>query len=335
MEHQKPDATPEKSKDELQRLLKEALRKKRPRWYRNVLFTTFLVLGLLALLVWLLFPKGEPPNITVVAFDDVGVRDTAVTLSGRLVVDSKTSLQGKDVVFIDDQGLLVPGRQPRDVLAKTGPQGEVSCSWTFPLETPQGDFILRLIGDKFRPGMEDRGSIFLFPKATPLCLVQIDGTLTSTKDQDWNHEKIQDIILVAGAAEALQEIHNKGYEIVYLALAAEEPALYQKMRGWVRHQTVTSVPPFPPGAVMSRFSLPSRDSIKPWQKTGERLNRLFVLPQDGGAVTKHLAIAGTIAVAQQFTAAGLRTLYLGAGEDISPKVQRVTSWEEVRRILEK
>jgi hypothetical protein len=52
-------------------------------------------------------------------------------------------------------------------------------------------------------------------------------------------------------------------------------------------------------------------------------------------VTKHLAIAGTIDVAQQFHAAGMRTLYLGAGDDLPGDVQRLPSWEEVGRFLEK
>src|SRR5207249_6343383 len=125
---------------------------------------------------------------------------------------------------------------------KTGPRGDASAPWTFPPETAQGNFILRRIGEKFRPGMEDRARILLVSKGTPLCLVQIDNTLTRAKDQAWRTESIQGIVAVPGAADALREVRQGGYEIVYLALAADRPSLYQKMRGWAHHRSAEATP---------------------------------------------------------------------------------------------
>jgi hypothetical protein len=226
--------------------------------------------------------------------------------------------------------LRAAGQEAKEVLAKSGPEGEVSCPWTFPLDTVQGDFRLRLIGDKFHPGMEDRGRMLLLPKAAPLCLVQLNGTLTHAQNETWDKESISEMVPLSGAAEGLEQIRKKGYQVVYLALAAHRPTIYQKMRLWVRYWSAEGT--FPDGVVLSRFALPRGDqAAKPWQKTGELLGSTFILPQ---GEKRHLAIAGTSDVARQFHAAGLRTLYLGAGEELSEGIERAAGWEEGRRVLE-
>ena len=73
--------------------------------------------------------------------------------------------------------------------------------------------------------------------------------------------------------------------------------------------------------MIGRFTLPGLERDKrPWQKVGEALAGKFVLPKTD-EIAGHIAIAGTIDVAQQFHAAGLRTLYLGAGEDLPAGVR--------------
>jgi hypothetical protein len=330
---QKPDSTPDRSKDELQRLLRETLKKKRPRWIRIALIATLGAVGLLILAAWLLGPEGQPPPMTVVAFDDLCATGAEITLQGRLEAqaDGTRTLAGREMVFIQDRGLPAPDQRTRSISALTGPQGQASCTWTFPPEADTLHFILRQVGNKFHAGMEDRGRVIFRPKATPLCLVQIDDTLAPSKDQVWRKQNSQDINPTPGAAEALQQAKDSGYEIVYLAMGADRPSLYQKMRGWVGYQTVAGPAPFLPGVVLSRFTLARGDSDqRPWQRAAELLATRFV-PE----MSKHVGIAGTIDVAQQFHAAGLRTLYLGAGEDVPAGVERLPGWEEVRRALEK
>ncbi len=335
MHPKKPDPSSDASRAELQRLLQEALKRKRPRWIRLAVAIVLGGAGVVALLAWLFYSTGEQPPVVVVAFDDLAIAGEAVKLHGRLeaLADGPAALAGREMVFVDGQALLPPGQQAQEVLARTGQDGEVACTWKFPADNAQGNFILRQIGDRFRPGMEDRGSIFLVPRATALCLVQMEDTLTRTKNPSWRHDSIQDIVPVAGAAEALQEARKMGYEIIYLALAVERPTVYQRVRGWVRHRSAEGTSPLPSGVVVSRFTLPFPEVNRPWQKAAEHFAKLCVVPPDGPP--RHLAIAGTIAVAQQFHAAGWHTLYLGAGEDLAATVQRVPGWEEVRRLLEK
>ncbi len=180
----------------------------------------------------------------------------------------------------------------------------------------------------FDPGMEDRGQVYLVPKTAKLCLVQIEDTLTPTTAQAWQTEGIVDIAPKTGAAEALGEARKSGYDIVYLALAADRPLQYQKMRGWVRYRSSEGTPPLPDGAVLSRFTLPEQDQqTNSWRKTVEMLAGRVVAPA--------MAIAGTVEVARQFHAAGVRTLYLGAAGELPKDVERVAGWEQVVPLFEK
>jgi hypothetical protein len=335
MAPQTPDPTSGQSKDELQQRLRETLKRQRPRRLRIVLAVVVVVLGLAAGVVWLFYSGTEPP-LTVVAFEDLGVAGTEVTLRGRLEAppDSRLTLSGRDMVFVDGQVLPAAGQSAKEVRAKTGAHGDVSCPWTFAAEAAPGEFILRYVGAKFRPGMDDRGRMLLVPKTKPLCLVQIDDTLTPAAAPAWQQDNVQDIVPAPGAAEALQTARDQGYEIVYLALATDRPTVYQRLRGWVNHWSAAGMPPLPTGIVLSRFTLPPADQDKrPWQQTAERIKRKFTPPPQDKP--QHLAITGTIDAAQQIHAAGVRTFYLGAGEDLPAAVQRVAGWEEVRRLLEK
>lgn len=321
----KPDTGFEK--DDLQRLLKEALRTKRPRRFRLALGVFVVIGACLALLAWLFYPPTKPKQLLVVAFDDVAPSGKEVTLRGRLdaPMDEGATLSGREMVFVDGESLPVPGQEAKVISAKTGPHGEVSCPWSFPPDKEQGQFILRHIGETYSAGMEDRGQIFFIPADTPLCLVQYEETIIGNS---------ADVIPMQGTRPALEEVRKKGFAIVYVALRTNRPADYQKMRDNLRRWN-DSYGGFPEGALLSQFNLPEPDAGKrPWQKTGEMLAHRFPLPKAENAV-EHIAIAGTIDVAQQFHAAKLRTFYLGSGEDLPPGVRRLKSWEDVSPALEK
>jgi hypothetical protein len=314
-------------KDDLQRLLKEALRTKRPRRYRLIGGAFLVISGCLALGAWLFYPPAQPKQLLVVAFDDVAPAGKEVTLRGRLdaPLDERAKLGGRDMVFVDGESLPVPGQQAKIVSAKSGPHGEVSSLWSFPPDKEQGQFILRHIGETYSAGMEDRGQIFFIPAGTPLCLVQYDETVIGSA---------ADAIPMQETTPALEEIRKKGFAIVYLALRTNRPADYQKMRDKLRRWN-DAFGAFPEGALLSQFNLPGTDADKrPWQKVGEMLVNRFPLAKTEKAF-EHIAIAGTIDVAQQFHAAKLRTLYLGSGEDLPAGVRRLKSWEDVPPALEK
>ena len=220
------------------------------------------------------------------------------------------------------------------VRVPTDRHGQAACPWTFPAETTRDDFIFRQIGGKFFAGAEDHGLIFLLPPATPLCLVQVNETLSPVSGETWRTENVHDIPAVAGAAQSLDALAKKGYQVVYLALA-DKALVYQRVRGWVRRQNGEANPPFPDGPVLSRFNLPWSERInRPWQKSAERLAQRLPLPPNA-AITRHVAIAGTSDVAEQFHAAGWRTVCLGTGGAVPVGVVRANGWQDVTAKIEK
>ena len=330
----KPDGLPAFSAAELQERLRESLKGRRPRRTRMAIGSILLLAAIGGLLAWAFFPKGEPPLVVTTAFDDLAVSGKETMLQGCLEAPEtpSTNLGGRDVVFAGGQLPLMGGQQAKECPSQTGPHGEATCSWTFANDTTQGDFILSQVGGKFFPGSVDHGLVFLIPANTPICLVQIEDTLPV-----WTTENMHAIRAAPGAAQALADIAGKGYQLVYLTLT-DRVTSYQRMRGWVRRQCAESRPPFPAGPVVSRFHLPWADhNEQPWRKTAERLARRFPeVPQAAGvARTGHLALALTPEVAKQFHAAGWRTVFIGADNDLPAGIVRVAGWPNVSVVVTK
>src|SRR4051812_17447138 len=126
----KPNPLPERSREELQRLLQESLRKERPRVLRFALLLVLLGVALVLGVLWVFSPRAEPALVIVVAFDDVTVSGKETTLRGQLDAPGEpgATLGGKDMLFVDGQVVLTPGQAPREVPARTGPHGEVACT---------------------------------------------------------------------------------------------------------------------------------------------------------------------------------------------------------------
>jgi hypothetical protein len=333
---QKPEQVPRRSKAELEQMLRESLQSRRPKRGRIALISVLIVAGLLALLAWLMTLRGEGPPLTIIALDDVGAAGKEVTLAGVLEgpAETRARLDGRDIVFVPNQGPPLPGQTNSVVRVKSGRHGEATCQWKFPAHADQESFLVRLIGDKFRPGMEDRGWIYLYPSETRLCIVELEAVVADAQDKMWEKTRIQDIALRTDAGEALQKLQSQGFAVVYLALSAGQPILYQRQRSWINHRSAGCPSALPYGAVLSRFLLPVADQdAKPWQAMAKRVAAQFVT--SGAKKVDHVAIASATEVARQFHTAGLRTLYLGEGKGISPAIERVADWKGVPSALEK
>lgn len=329
--------TPDKSKgipphsgDELQQRLRDVLQRQRPRRTRVALIFLLPSAVLVGLLIWVFFPRGEPPLIVTTALDDLAVAGKETTLQGYLEAPDEpgAKLGGRIVVFADGQMPMNAGRQSTEIRKQTGSHGDAACPWTFLGEITQGDFIVSQVGGKFFAGSVDHGLVFLVPAATPVCLVQIEETLSPADAQAWNTANVHDIPAAPGAAQALADIAGNGYQLVYLTLT-DHVTSYQRMRGWLRQQCAESRPPFPAGPVVCRFHLPwAEHDNHPWHKSAERLAQRFPLPA-GGPPRRHLALAGTGDVAKQFYAAGWRTVFKGMASNLPEGLVRAGSWPEV------
>ncbi|MCI0378928.1 MAG: hypothetical protein L0215_15075 [Gemmataceae bacterium] len=319
-------------RDEWKERLQNELKKGRPRRWRIVFVVLAAAAAVAALVLWLMSPGAELPRLAMVAFDELSPRGGEVQLQARLELAEPGTrrLQGLDIHFVDGKIVVNPKDDPKKVTVKSGPGGEASCPWTFPGDTESAEFVARHVGDKHRPPAEDRALVYMPPLAAPICLVQIEETLTQAGEENWRKDNLLDIQAVAQSGTTLQMLKKKGHQIVYLALGADRPLGYQKMRGWIRHQQ-TQPAGFPPGPVLGRFASAQDQGSKAWQRAAEQVKEQF--PEE--KARPHIAIAGTIDVAQQLHAAGIRVYYLGDGRDLPGDVRRAPNWPELRLMLER
>ncbi|MBI3411892.1 MAG: hypothetical protein HY040_26475 [Planctomycetes bacterium] len=324
----KADKKRELPRDDLSKRLQESLRKRRPRTFPVLITAVVLTAALLGFMIWWLYPRPAPPRMMAFAFDQTGLAGKDVVLHGMLqpMPGENRTVRLKDLeVIFEDGGFRKQGERPTQITVKTTPSGAASCPWSFPDGFTQGEFIVRSIGTREAPGTNDRGRVVLWPQNSRLALVQIENTLTLAREETWIKENTLDIPPMKGAADALRRLEAGGFHIVYLALAAEEPFLYQKMRGWVRVQS-GDPSPFPVGPVLSKLTM-VRDANKPWQIVGAELQEKFAGP--------HVAVVSAIDAAQQLHAAGLDVYFLGKSDDLPAGVRRVESWAELRGLVGK
>jgi len=322
----KPD--PKKPEDEITQKLRAAARKRRPMTWQGLLVLLTLILVPAGLLTWLvLHRRPDPPRLDVVAFDQLGLAGQEVKLGAFLepldIEPAKVDLSGYQVFF--EQNVL-PGAAKAGNTKETDSlrEGMASVSWSFP-EGGKNAFVVRIPGDKQRRGAMDRGQVFLWPKDTPLLLVDVQSTLSSAKADDWKKKNPLEIKPVAEAAKALQTARQKKFQVVYLALAADRPLAYRKVRGWVENQ-VHGKNPFPAGPVLGRTS---------YVADGESAAHLEILRGLKESFSGPLAaVVGEREAAAVCRGIGVETILFGV-DDAPVDVLRVKSWSEVPARLPK
>src|SRR5262249_25247742 len=236
--------------------LRAAARKRRPVTWQALLVLLVVFLLPAGLFIWrVLKPRPDPPRLDVVAFDQLGLADHDVELRAFLepldVEPAKVDLGGYPVFFEESRrpGAAKAGKTKETASLR---EGMASVSWSFP-NGVKNSFVVRIPGDKQRRGAMDRGQVFLCPKDTSLLLVDVQSTLSSAKAEDWQRKNPLEIKPIAEAANALQTARQKKFQVVYLALAADRPLAYRKVRGWLENQ-VNGKNPFPAGPVLGRMT---------------------------------------------------------------------------------
>ncbi len=309
---------PKKPEDEVTQKLRAGARKRRPLTWKGLLLLVALLLVPAGLWLWWIYPKPEPPRLDVAAFDQLGLAGQDIDLRAHLEpldVDPGTvNLAGFSLFFEEN---LVPGKsgKVRETTSERGGLAAVSCR--FPDGQQKNSFVVRLPGDKQRRGAIDRAQVFLLPKETPLLLVDVP-ILSSASAGDWQTKNPLDIKPLAEAAKALQIARKKKFQVVYLALAAERPLAYRKMRGWVEN-LVNGKNPFPAGPVLGRKAYDGADGESARQELLRSMKETFP-----GAL---IALVGQGEAAAVCRGIGVDTILIGAAD--APKdVVRVKTWAE-------
>jgi hypothetical protein len=305
--------------DELTKKLRAAARKRRPMTWTGILVLLAMVLVPAGLFVWWVYPRPEPPRLDVVAFDQLGPAGQEIELRACLEplgVDAAQADLADLPLFFEEN--LLPGKagKVKETTSLRGGWGTVS--WSFP-KGEKYSFTVRWPGDNRRRGAIDRGQVFLLPEGMGLLLVDVQGTLSSAGAEDWQKKNPLEIRPVPEAAKALQVVRRKNFQVVYLAVSADRPLAYRKVRGWVENQ-VNGKDPFPAGPVLGRTEYVAEGESAARQEILRGLKENF-----GRRVT---VVVGQGDVAAECRGIGVDTILIG--RDAAPEdVRRVKSWAEV------
>jgi hypothetical protein len=306
------------SDEEITRLLREGARQRPPWTWRGVLFWLLLLALPLVLLFWMFRPTPPLPQLLVLTFDQVATPGQEVTLRGQLWPAEDEArdapLGDRDVAFVINAAPLQPPAWRVETTSSA--DGSATARWPAPERPRVADFEFRLIGEQWRGKVLDHGRVFLVPAEASLLLVGADRALTDMPPAEWQSRSTVDVPLLPGVAQALKEVENRKYQIVYLALTGKRPLLSRKVRDWVQIRRL------PNGPVLGRPSYA--------EGSNEDQARKEIL----GDLKKHFhgplaALSRQPAEAKAFHDLGLRTLLVGKEDKAPPGVTQVESWADV------
>jgi hypothetical protein len=303
--------------EEILRLLQAAAKRRRPvPAYVKLIFAAILLV-LLGLVLWLYWPRGEPPRLEVAAVDQVTLPDRPVELQARLesADDSESQhLSGYPLYFGKYE---VPQRADLKK-ATTDAAGIAAVSWPPPPASAHSwEFIVRYRGEG-RQVAEDKGRIFTWPaEGTAVLIVDAPRALADEGEESWQKKNLFEIRPLPGAAAALQKAAKKSYKVVYFCSGVSNLRLYKKVRGWLQRKDLAAEQ-FPDGPALGRIS----STEEGWErKTLETLGKQFR--------GKKFGVTRRPQTARLFQELGLTTFLVGDVVEPPPGVTRVKSWAEL------
>jgi hypothetical protein len=230
------------SEDEVRAQLKRAAR--RGPWRRSrFLVALGLVAVVLALGLWWLWPRGQRPRLVVTAFDQVAVVDRPVTLRAATesLDDGEVQLQGRDVFFEETRG-LPPGASGTTQKVETDAEGFAGSSWKFAGPARAVEFEVRYADDSAKPPWfnSNEGRVFVWQQRSRLLVVDVDLALQAADRP--------------ARSKALTQATEKGWHLVYLAVGADRPAAYRKVREKARAAFQAENEAMPDGPMLGRTS---------------------------------------------------------------------------------
>jgi hypothetical protein len=226
--------------------LKTSAQRRRPQ--RLVLFFGALLLCALpiGLIVWVFWPRQPPPEVQVVAFDELyaGAPDKFQVRAQLIVADGQTGtidFPGCEV-FVSQE---MPAGGQKPVSAPPDREGVIVCPWPAP---PPGEMALfRVIySDVARKKTpDDRARVWVVPERGKILLVDVHALTPSAADFR-KAGVLRDLPASPAAAPALRKARAAGYVIAYLASAGDDARRYARVRAWVMGHG------FPEGPVLHR-----------------------------------------------------------------------------------
>jgi hypothetical protein len=318
--------------EEITRLLKVAVSRRRPWTFGSALVALAVLVLPPALVAWWVWPRRPPPQLVVVTFDQAAPPGAALELRAQMeALDpdaDEDDLVGREVHVEEAKIPGLPGDPPQVGKADSGADGAAAVPWKAPAEGA-GEFVFRHAGSERRPASEDRARVFTWPPDTPLLLIDGDRTLTAEPNVAWQTVNAQNIHTVQpqpAAAAALQAAAAKKYQVVYLAPGPDRATAYRKLRDWVGLRSAPEEKLFPAGPVLGRPAYTAA-------VTAAEARRKVLAELKERFPAKMVGVAGSVEAAEAFRAAGLTTFLLSAEAAVPPGVTRLAFWNELTNQL--
>jgi hypothetical protein len=217
--------TPVAKDDPVKVQLKRAIRRGPRRRARLIIALVLLALvaGMLAFLFW---PRTPVPPLLVVAFDEVAIGQPQVTLRAATEPADGGDVRwgGRELFFEEVRG-LPPGASGTTKKVTSDANGLGQIAWQFSGASPSNEMEVRYLDERQRPPWSDRdhSRVFFWPADARILAVDVALLLKPGKDGDRE-----------AAVKALAAAAEKGWRIAYLAVDADRPLAYRKLRATLR-----------------------------------------------------------------------------------------------------
>jgi hypothetical protein len=295
-----------KTDDEVKQLLKRAAKRGGP-WSRGRLLAALVLLVLvLGLATWWLWPRRESPQLIVVPFDQVVLPDKAVTVRAATepLDGSDVRWGGRDVFFLDKANALDTSGKAHRV--RTDKNGLATCEWQGAASGSYAEFEVSYLDERIKPPWNDRahGRIFTWGPSTRLLVLDVEPTMKKADAGEAMGRAL------AGAVE-------KGWKVVYLGVNADGPLTYRKLREWALERTGPGMDAAPEGPVLARKTF--------YDGAGEAEARKAVLAE----LKRDFHGALLYLTAEH----GLRLWALAADGGLAGEARNVRDWAELVKTL--
>jgi hypothetical protein len=280
----------------------------------------------LGLFAWWVWPRPPLPRLLVVTFDEMATPGEAVTLRAQLRPaegePADARLDGQELYFSDPGGARLPGQEPWQLRTTSGPGGVATAQWQPPPGASVHLFRARLSGDRRRPPVDDQGRVFLWPRETPLLVVEVEPALTDAPASAWEKQSVADIRRPPEPADALQAAEARKYRVVYLALTSGHPLVYHKVRDWAQMRPGPRDKALPLGPVLGRPSYAAdMDAARARREVLDELKKQFQGPR--------VAVTRQPAAAEAYRDAGFRTFLITADGAAPQGVTVLKQWPDL------
>jgi hypothetical protein len=312
-----------KPMDALLVLAKASFGGRRRRSPVRIVVSILVLLLLVALPTYLLWPGPEQPPLLLASFDQVVEPGETITLCARLEPAGEETA-GANVthcrLYFHD--LQSDWRME----ATTDRDGMATAERSFAAADAPIEIIVRYPGDGARqPGTQAKSRVFVWAPEAGLFMVDVDSTLPDVDAENLWIASNLDIRPRSGAVDCLRAARAR-YRIGYLCAAADRPSRYNKLRTWLERAWAPEQEQVPDGPLLARSCrLPGSEAAEFLQTTLSDLRARF-----HGTL---IGVTGDRDKAQLFHAAGWRAFLLDDLGDVPEGITAVKSWSELKQRL--